>query len=123
MSNRSDVVWYLRVEEEEVGGVSVLTAAGRVSSLTCPQLGAALGKAVASGAIGVVLDLSAVDYMSSAGLRALQHASARLAESGRVFVVCGLQDPVGVAFGLAGLHGTISVEPSRELAMKKAARA
>ena len=119
MSNRSDAVWYLRVEQEHVGSVTILTAAGRISSLTSPDLGAALAAAVQSDAQGVVLDFSAVDYISSAGLRALEHASARLAGAGRGFVLCGLQDPVAMAFSLAGLTGVVAVEPSRELAIRK----
>lgn len=115
-------MWYLRVEAEEIDSVSVLTVAGRVSSLTSPQLGAALARAVGSGARAIVLDLSGVDYLSSAGLRALLHASDRLAESGRRFIVCALQDPVSVAFGLAGMNGALAVEPSRELALEKARR-
>jgi anti-anti-sigma factor len=118
--NRSDVVWYLRIEQEHTGGVAVLTAAGRISSLTCPDLGAALAAAVHTGTQGVVVDLAAVDYISSAGLRALEHASAHLADSGRHFIVCGLGDAVTMAFSLAGLTGVVAVEPSRELAIQRA---
>lgn len=99
----------------------VVTLAGRVSSRTCPALGDALAAAMDSHADGVVLDLSAVDYISSAGLRMVEHASARLTGIGRRFVVCGARDSVSVAFTLAGLAATIIMEPSRERAELRAA--
>ena len=70
----------------------------------------------------MVLDLSGVDYISSAGLRAVQTAAFRMTASGRALVVCGLREAVSVAFDLAGLTGTVTVEESRERAIEKAGR-
>ena len=123
MSNPKDVVWYLRVEQESTGSVILLTVHGRVSSLTSPELESALAAAIASPARGVVLDLSAVDYISSPGLGAVASASTRLSGEGRVFVVCGLRDSVSVAFSLGGLATTVTLEPSRDAALVMAASA
>jgi stage II sporulation protein AA (anti-sigma F factor antagonist) len=119
--NQDDVVWYLRVEQEQTGSVIVLTASGRVSSLTCANLESALDAVIVSPARGVVLDLSKVDYISSPGLRAVASASTRLTGQGRVFVVCGLNDAVSVAFALGGLMTTVTIEPSRHAAIVTAA--
>jgi stage II sporulation protein AA (anti-sigma F factor antagonist) len=121
--NQDAVVWYLRVEQEESGSVIVLTASGRISSLTCSGLESALASAIASPARGVVLDLSNVDYISSPGLRAVASASTRLTGEGRMFVVCGLRDAVSVAFTLGGLAATVTMEPSRNAAIVTAAAA
>ena len=120
MPNQDAVVWYLRVSQEPTKNVIVLTAAGRVSSLTAPQLETALDSAVASPARGVVLDLSGVDYISSPGLRAVDKASSLLAAAGRRLVVCGLTDAVRLAFGLAGLEPSIATEASTESAISTA---
>ena len=119
MSNPKDTVWYLRVEQDHTPGVIVLTVSGRVSHKTSPEFGAALASAL-DAMEAVVLDLSGVDYISSAGLRAIGHASRRLAERDRRFVVCGLRDPVSVALTLAGLAASVAIEPSRELAIARA---
>jgi anti-anti-sigma factor len=121
VSTHDAVVWYLRVEQERRGPVMVVTLAGRVSNRTCPALGDALAAAVNSPASGVVLDVSAIDYISSAGLRMVEHASARLTGIGRRFVVCGARGSVNVAFTLAGLAVTVTMEPSRERAELRAA--
>jgi anti-sigma B factor antagonist len=117
-----DAVWYLRIGQDRVESVIVLTVSGRVSHQTSAELDAALAKAIASNASAVVVDLSAVDYISSPGLRALERASVTLAGDRRWFAVCGLQDAVSVAFELGGLTGTLTVEPSREAAIAAAAR-
>jgi len=118
VSHQDAVVWYLRVEHEKTNALSVLTVTGRISSLTGPELGRALASAIDSPAL--VLDLSGVDYISSPGLRAVEHAKKRLAELGRPFVVCGLQDSLKAAFTLAGLEGGLAIEPSREEAVARA---
>jgi len=103
-------------------GVALVACTGRVSSRTCPELGRALASALASPARGLVLDLSGVDYISSPGLRAVEHASGRLAEQGRAFVVCGLQDAVSSAFTLAGLADKLTTAASRDDAVAAAGR-
>ena len=119
MSHQDAVVWYLRVEHEKTNALSVLTVTGRISSLTAPDFERALASAAASPG-GLVLDLTGVDYISSAGLRGVASTAAALAGGGRPFVVCGMKDAVSVAFALAGLEGGLAIEPSREEAVARA---
>lgn len=121
MPTPKDAVWYLRIGQDRAGSVIVLTLEGRVSHRTCADLDAALAIALASQAPAVVVDLSGVDYISSRGLHALQRASAALASNRQGFAVCGLQDPVSMAFDLGGLTGSVAVEPSRDAAIAAAA--
>lgn len=119
MSHPNDVVWYLRIEQNESEGVSLLTVTGRVSSLTAPEFQARLSACIGAPARGVVLDLSGVDYISSPGLRALQDASAALTGSGRLLILCGVRDSVRMAFALAGLERVLVIESSRDRAVGK----
>ena len=119
MSHQDAVVWYLRVESEKTNAVSVLTVTGRISSLTAPEFERALASSATSPS-GLVLDLTGVDYISSPGLRAVASAAAALAERGQPLVVCGMRDAVSVAFALAGLEGSLAIEPSRDDAVARA---
>lgn len=56
------------------GAATVLAARGRIDSMSAGHLGEALNSEIASGKTLLVLDLSGVDYMSSAGLRELVNA-------------------------------------------------
>lgn len=122
MSTPDAVLWYLRVEPDQSSGVRVLTVAGRISHRTAPDLATALDSAALTPGGGIVVDLSGVDYISSAGLRAVEAAATRMSATGRGLVVCGLRDAVSVAFDLAGLTAAVAVEESREQAIERAAR-
>ena len=49
----------------------VVTVKGRVDSATAPQFSAALDKITKDGRFKIVLDMAGLEYMSSAGFRAL----------------------------------------------------
>lgn len=116
MPHPNDVVWYLRVDHKTVQAVSVLTLEGRVSSLTVSEL----NRSLTSAAAALVLDLTGVDYINSAGLRVLADASRAFAQGGRPFVVCGMKDAVSVAVALAGLEGVLTTEETLDAALARA---
>jgi anti-sigma B factor antagonist len=62
----------LQVSRQE--NVTLVELAGRVDSSNANLLGEALGHEIENGHTNLVLDLSSVDYMSSAGLRELVSA-------------------------------------------------
>lgn len=64
----------MEIQTTGQGGATVLSARGRVDSMTAGRLGDALNAAITAGNTLLVLDLSGVDYMSSAGLRELVNA-------------------------------------------------
>jgi anti-sigma B factor antagonist len=51
--------------------VTVVEVSGRVDGMNAGELGEAISTAIDKGEVHLVLDLSHVDYMSSAGLREL----------------------------------------------------
>lgn len=64
----------LLIETDNTQAVSIMKVQGRVDSDTAPELDGALSKLLADGRNKIVLDLQGVDYLSSAGLRALVKA-------------------------------------------------
>ena len=63
------------------------------------------------GARAVLLDLTKVDYISSAGLLALDAVSNRVQQAGGELVLCGLVEPVRLAFDSAGLLPHFGIDP------------
>jgi len=118
VARKDDVVWYLNVERTDADDVAVISAEGRISERTAPDLHRLVTAAIASARRGVVLDLSDVDYISSAGLRVLQEAAVRLGSDGRQLVLCHLQDPVRAAVELAGSVAHLTIERSRQSAIE-----
>jgi len=61
----------MQTEIKEFKHCAVIEITGRVDSSTAPQLTKALEKAIDDGHFKLVLDMSSLEYMSSAGFRAL----------------------------------------------------
>lgn len=118
-----DLRWPLRVVEEHRDGVLVLTLAGRLSAAAAVRFGPELAQFIGRGDARMVIDLTEVDYISSAGLQALAAAAAGCIQSGGALALCGLTDPVRIALDLGGLMADLLIEPSREQAIGKVAAA
>jgi len=113
------IVWYLRITEENLDFVIVLQVEGRVFSQTIADFDQRLNRALTQGTNGLIVDLSAVDYINGEGLQRLDAAAARERAAGREIVVCGLSPVVRTAFDLAGATAHVSLEPSREAALHR----
>lgn len=75
------------VEERRVGEVSVVAVAGTVDMLTAPKLKEAINAAAKSSPSAVVVDLSAVEFLASAGMGVLVAAREQLGDTARFAVV------------------------------------
>ncbi len=64
----------MEITSKEFKHCNLVTIKGRVDSATAPQLSQALEKVQKDGHYHIVLDLSGLEYMSSAGFRALLSA-------------------------------------------------
>ena len=81
---------------------------GRADAEAADDLEAALGSAVDQNP-KVAADFSALDYISSAGPRAVLQA-ARAAQTKSVeFAVCGMSAPVRKVFDMSGMHHVLKI--------------
>ena len=105
--------WQLRSRREVEDDVLVLTFAGRIGAASAPQLIEALVAAVEGGYRRILVDLEGVDYLSSAGVIALEAIAGRVYAAGGRLVLCDLAEPVRLALQLAGRLGDFVVVRSR----------
>jgi len=100
------------VEQQRIGEIDVLLVAGVVDMLTAPQLKEAIAAAGKESPRGVIVDLSAVDFLASAGMGILVAARDELPPSVHFAVVAdgpATSRPlklVGIA-DIVGLHATL----------------
>jgi anti-anti-sigma factor len=66
-----------------------------------------------------LLDFSKIDYISSAGLRALLTVVKRLKESGGRLAICLLTDQVREVFKVSGFDAVVEIYPDQESALQK----
>lgn len=93
----------LSVQSETMGGVAVVTVTGRIDSESAPAFDDELAKIV-TGNSKLVLDLKGVDYMSSAGIRALVKASQAVEKSGGAIRLASVPELVNSVMYTVGLN-------------------
>ena len=102
----------------EVGGdprVAVVAVEGRIDAYTAPEVEQRLSAAVDGRA--VLLDLSAAEYISSAGLRVLITLAKRARAERFAMALCGLQPSVLEVFEIAGFTQLFEIRDTREAAL------
>lgn len=92
----------LSIQTETNGSVAVMTLIGRIDSETSPTLDAELTKVVGRN-VKLVLDLKGVDYMSSAGIRAVIKAAQAAEKSGGVVKLASIPEEVRSVLYTVGL--------------------
>jgi anti-anti-sigma factor len=111
--------WPLRINEERRDGALVLALAGRLGAASARYLDVAVTAAVGRGDARLVIDLGGVDYVSSAGLRALAAAASLCAQARGGLALCGLGESVRIALDLGGMLADFPVESSRDRAVAR----
>lgn len=89
-----------------------VTVSGRLDLTSAPALEEELERLIDGGARRVALDVHPLEYLSSAGLRAILVTAKRLRESGGTLAVVGLAGPVKEVFDMAGLSGVLETYPT-----------
>lgn len=113
------MTWKMEIRREIEGGVVVLAVRGRLGSEAAPGLAESLDQAMNGDNSLILLDLEGVDYVSGAALKVMTTAADRLAEGGGRLLACTPNEPVTLAFDLAGLSERLALEPSRAAAMAR----
>jgi anti-sigma B factor antagonist len=97
--------------------VSLMKVTGRVDSETAPELDNALSSLLDSNRNKIVLDLQAVDYLSSAGLRALVKALKDAQNSGGDLRLVSVSEPIEVILRTVGMMQMFKLFPTNEEAV------
>jgi stage II sporulation protein AA (anti-sigma F factor antagonist) len=106
---------------EKFGGSLLMSPEGRIDSANAAALEADLLAQVEKGASKVVLDMSRLDYISSAGLRVVLVLAKRLKQMAGSLVLCSLQPHVREVFEISGFLGILTAVDTREDALAKQA--
>lgn len=109
----------MQISTRTSNDIRIVAIAGNLDSTTSPEAQKALD-AVLAGARTVALDFSAVDYISSAGLRVLLGAAKQLRASGGTLRLFGLNQSVREVFEISGFSTILAVYPSEAEALRGA---
>lgn len=107
----------MNIEHSQREGIAIVAPSGRIDTTTSGSLEEAVRRVVDTGGRRLLVDLSAVDYISSAGLRVFLVLAKRLRDLHGRLVLCGMTEPVRQVFQLAGFMPLFRVEPTQEAAL------
>ena len=93
----------LDVSVQQMKRVDLITVNGRVDSSTAPDLEQVLEERTAEGRYNLVLEMSDVEYLSSAGLRALVSTLRACKKRGGDVRIANPSERVSEVMSLAGL--------------------
>ena len=99
--------------ERREGDVLIVTTGDRVDSLNARDFQEALQAEISASDRALVLDLSRLTYISSAGLRVILLIGKTLQEQKATLAVCSLSGPVREVFEVSGFDKIIQVHDSQ----------
>lgn len=92
----------------------IVQVSGELDTSTSDQLESAMAQQVERGARRIILDLQAMDYVSSVGLRVFLFYLKRLRASDGQLVLSGLNEEVQEIFDMAGFTPLFAIAPTLE---------
>ena len=99
----------IELAQQTRGGWCVVTIRGRADAEAADEMERALRAAVNQNH-RVAADFANVDYISSAGLRAVLQAGRAAQERKTEFTVCQLRGPVKKVFEISGMKHVLRIE-------------
>jgi anti-anti-sigma factor len=99
--------------------ISVVTVKGRMDAVTAPVFEKNLSELMAQGEQYFIVNLSALEYISSAGLRSILATAKQLKNKNGEILFAGLQGAVEDVFKISGFHSIFKVFETEEKALQK----
>lgn len=107
----------MEITQRNEGGVTVVQPDGRIDTQAAEQLDQVLQACVAAGDTTIVVDMSTVEYISSAGLRSLAAVLVQCRDEGGDMKIAALNERVTRVFKIIGFDLLMSVTDTPEAAI------
>ena len=107
----------MEITQRVEGDITVFLPDGRIDTLAADEMDQALQAAVAGGSHKIVVDMSGVDYISSAGLRSLAAVLVKSRAEGGDMKLAALNKRVTRVFNIIGFDLLMSVHDTPEAAI------
>ena len=109
----------MKIHAIKVGNAIVMSLEGRLDAVASSEFETSLSDWISKGEHNFLLNLTDLDYISSAGLRSILATSKKLKETqGKIFLT-GLHGPVEEVFKISGFLSIFRVFASAEAALKE----
>jgi anti-anti-sigma factor len=99
------------------GNVQIVSVSGRLDSITAESFDAHMQPIVGANGPRVVLDLTHVNYVASAGLRSLLMLARQITAKSGALVLAAVQPRVQDVFEIAGFTTSFAIAPTKDAAL------
>ena len=106
----------MKLTFERTDGAIVITSCQRIDSGNARAFERAVGEILQDSDRALVMDCGPLEYIGSAGLRALIVIARSLRERGAGFSICALGDPIQQVFAV-GVNKFVSIHATKEEAI------
>lgn len=99
------------------GSIDVVAVNGSIDALTASELVSVLNEHIHTGHSNVIVDFGKVEFMSSAGLRAILTSVKEARAAGGDFRLASPQPGIDKVLKMAGFHNIVKIYPTVEEAL------
>ena len=107
----------MKIEEQTVDSVVIVSPDGRVDGSTAPDLEQHISGVVERGDARILLDCSKMDYIGSAGLRVVLAGARKCQQGGGKLTLCTLRAACKSVMEVSGFLTTLDYYDTRESAL------
>lgn len=109
----------MEIATRKEGGATVVSVTGRIDAVTAPEFEKGLSAMIASGETVLLLNLSSLEYISSAGLRSILTTAKQIKAKEGKMLFSGLQGPVKDVFKISGFGSIFKIFETEEEALRQ----
>jgi len=109
----------MEIQTRKEKNALVVSVKGRMDAVTAPEFEKSLSDLISKRDNMFLLDFSALDYISSAGLRSILATAKKLKEKQGKIVIAGLRGPVEEVFKISGFYSIFKIFGTEEAALKE----
>ena len=103
----------MEISKEQVGDAYVVSPTGRLDGIYSTAFAKEVGELIGGINPKILIDFAEIDFVTSAGIRAVLLLMKKAKASGAAFGLCGVNDQVREILDATGLESIIPIYPGR----------
>jgi anti-anti-sigma factor len=109
----------MNIDVRDSGSVKVVAVDGRLDTTNYNELEAVVNKLIDEGVKDVVFDLSALEYISSSGLRVMLLTLKKTSAAGGKLILCNMKEGIREIFEISGFTTIFTIMPDMNDALNQ----
>jgi anti-sigma B factor antagonist len=110
----------VQIKRIQEGGSDIISIIGEIDASSSIELDLAIARSVGEGYKKILVDCSALEYISSAGLGVFMSYIEELKEKNIPLILFGMKDKVANTFSILGLADLLHIRQNKEEAQQLA---